>query len=118
MIREIFADFFKLRFLRVGQDFGDRFVTLERELETREGAYFAGPGFSLVDAVFGPVFRYFDRFDAIGNFGFFDAMPQVQAWRDALAARPSVKAAAHPDYACLLDDFLRARGSELSRRMA
>ena len=95
-----------------------RFVTLERELETREGPYFAGPAFSLVDAVFGPVFRYFDRFDAISDFAFLDNLPRVQAWRDALAARPSVKAAAHPDYARLLDDFLRARGSELSRRMA
>lgn len=95
----------------------ERFVTLERELDTREGPYFAGPDFSLVDAVFAPVFRYFDRFDTIGDFGFFDDLNKVPAWRGALAARPSVQAAAHPDYARLLDDFLKARRSELSRRM-
>lgn len=94
-----------------------RFVILECELETCDGPYFGGKGFSLVDAVFGPVFRYFDRFEAIGNFGFFDGLAKVQAWRAALAARPSVKTAAHPEYARLLDVFLKARGSELSRRM-
>jgi glutathione S-transferase len=94
-----------------------RLVTLEAELATREGPYFAGAGFSLVDAVFGPVFRYFDRFDAIEDFGFFDGLPRVSAWRAALARRPSVQAAAHADYAQLLDEFLRVRRSALSRRM-
>ncbi len=95
----------------------ERFATLEAELASREGPYFAGYAFSLVDAVFGPVFRYFERFDAIEEFGFFDGLPRVAAWRNALAQRPSVQAVAHPDYARLLDQFLMARGSALSRRM-
>jgi glutathione S-transferase len=39
-------------------------------LETRVAAapWFDGEAFSLVDAVFGPVFRYFDVFDTIGDF--------------------------------------------------
>jgi glutathione S-transferase len=39
-------------------------------LETRVAAtpWFDGEHFSLVDAVFGPVFRYFDVFDTIGEF--------------------------------------------------
>ena len=74
----------------------ERFATLERELEGRSGPYFDGAAFSLVDAVFGPVFRYFDRFEAIDDFGFFEGLPRVRAWRQALAARPSVQAAAHP----------------------
>jgi glutathione S-transferase len=45
-----------------------RFVQIEAALG--EGAYFAGDSFSMVDAVFGPVFRYFDVFDAICDFGF------------------------------------------------
>jgi len=95
-----------------------RFVTLEAELAPSDGPYFAGAEFTLVDAVFGPVFRYFDRFDAIEDFGFFNSLPRVAAWRGALAQRPSVKAAAHTDYARLLDAFLKARNSALSRRMA
>jgi glutathione S-transferase len=83
-----------------------------------EGPYFAGERFSIVDAVFGPAFRYFDLFDAIGDFGFWEGLPKVQRWRLALAMRPSVAQAVRPDYRDLLGKFLSARGSALSRRMA
>lgn len=83
-----------------------------------EGPYFAGECFSIVDAVFGPAFRYFDLFDAVGNFGFWDGLPKLQHWRRALAMRPSVAEAVRPDYPELLGKFLLARSSALSRRMA
>jgi glutathione S-transferase len=82
-----------------------------------EGPYFAGEAFSFVDAVFGPVFRYFDVFDSIGEFGFWNGAPKVQHWRRALALRPSVTQAVRSDYAELLVEFLVARRSALSRRM-
>src|SRR3954470_18066260 len=63
-----------------------------------EGPYFAGARFSLVDAVFAPIFRYFDVFDAYGDLGIFAVTPKVRAWRDELAQRPSVKTAVGPDY--------------------
>lgn len=81
------------------------------------GPYFDGERFSIVDAVFGPAFRYFDTFDAIGDFGFWEGVPKVRGWRQALAIRPSVAAAVRPDYPERLRQFLRARGSALSRRM-
>jgi glutathione S-transferase len=83
-----------------------------------EGPYFAGEAFSMVDAAFGPVFRYFDVFDALGEFGFWEGLPKAQRWRRALAARPSVADAVRPDYTKLLRSFLLARGSALSLRMA
>ena len=83
-----------------------------------EGPYFAGERFSMVDAVFGPVFRYFDVFDGIGDFGVFRDTPKVTAWRDALAQRRSVRNAVLPEYADLLRTFLQQRGSALSGRMA
>ena len=70
--------------------------------------------FSLVDAVFGPVFRYFDTFDTIGDFGILAGKPKVAAWRRRLAARPSVAGAVSPDYPARLAAFLRARGSYIS----
>lgn len=82
-----------------------------------EGPYFAGESFSIVDAVFAPVFRYFDVFDAIGDFGLRDGLPKLQRWRHALASRPSVRQAARPDYPQLLVRFLLARRAALSRRM-
>jgi glutathione S-transferase len=80
------------------------------------GPYFDGSRFSLVDAVFGPVFRYFEVFEEIDNFGFFDGLPKVLAWRVQLAQRPSVRQAADARYPTLLRDFLRARNSALSAR--
>ena len=96
-----------------------RFQQLESSLSP--GPFFNGPDFSIVDAVFGPVFRYFDVFDAIGglgDFGFFVGMPNVSAWRVALAQRTSVSAAVEQDYPAKLRAFLLARQSALSRRIA
>lgn len=93
-----------------------RFAQLEGVVDAH-GPYFAGASFGMVDAVFAPVFRYFEVFGALGIGGFFDAMPRVLAWRDALARRESVRAAVSEDYAQLLTQFLRDRGAEISRRI-
>ena len=93
----------------------DKFTRLEAELG--DGPWFAGGRFGLVDAAFGPVFRYFDSFDRIGDFGILDGLGAVAAWRRALAARPSVAGAVTPDYPARLARFLRRRDSHLSRLM-
>ena len=92
-----------------------RFAQLE--LALAPGPYFAGESFGMVDAAFGPVFRYFDVFEAIGEFGFWDGLPKVRRWRHALASRPSVAEAVRPDYPRLLHRFLLARRTALTRRM-
>ncbi len=79
--------------------------------------WFDGDRFSLVDAAFGPVFRYFDAFDRIGDFGILDDRPKIHAWRAALAARPSVANAVGDDFDERLMDFLRRRNSWLSGLM-
>jgi glutathione S-transferase len=94
-----------------------RFAQVESELSAG-GPYFDGARFSVVDAVFAPVFRYFDAFEAIGEASFFTDTPRVRAWRAALATRASVRDAVTPDFSQRLLAFLRARSSELSRRMA
>src|ERR1700737_288463 len=85
-------------------------------LEARVAAdpWFDGAEFSLVDAVFGPVFRYFDVFDEIADFGILASKPKIARWRNSLAARPSVRAAVSADYPALLRDFLDRRNSWLS----
>ena len=70
------------------------------------GPFFAGEAFSLVDAVFAPVFRYFDLFDELTEHGIFRDVPKVRAWRGELAKRPSVRTAVDPDYPQLLRAFL------------
>jgi len=89
-------------------------------LETRVAAspWFDGEHFSLVDAVFGPVFRYFDVFDEIGDFGMLAGKPNLARWRNSLAARASVRLAVSADYPALLRDFIERRQSWLSRLQA
>ncbi|SEB86593.1 glutathione S-transferase family protein [Bradyrhizobium erythrophlei] len=70
------------------------------------GPFFAGDKFSLVDAVFAPVFRYFDLFDQLTDLAVFTHTPKVRAWRSALAQRPSVRSAVSPEYPALLHAFL------------
>ena len=97
-------------------DIRSRLVQVEAALG--EGPYFAGESFSIVDAAFWPAFRYFDVFDSIDDFGFWSDLPKVVRWHRALATRPSVADASHKEYWDLLRQFLLARQSALSRRMA
>lgn len=82
-----------------------------------DGPYFDGGGFSLVDAAFAPVFRYFAAFDRIGDFGNLADLPKTARWRKTLAQRPSVRAAAPQDYDDLLWAFLGRRPSHLAALM-
>ena len=84
-----------------------RFEQLEAALG--EGPYFSGGDFSIVDAVFAPVFRYFDVLDDLLDFGFFNGLPKLTAWRHALAQRPSVQDAVDSGYAARLRTFLVAK---------
>lgn len=93
----------------------DRLATLFARLEGELGAgpYFGGRDFSLVDAVFGPVFRYFDVFERYGELGIFAHTPKVRQWRSALAARPSIQTAVGPGYGEKLHRFVIARKGRL-----
>lgn len=87
---------------------------LERlEATLGDGPYFAGSSFSLVDAVFAPVFRYFEVFDAISDSRVFDGKPRLNAWRQALAARASVRNAVVPEYPQHLMAFLQKHQAHL-----
>lgn len=100
---------------RAADDIHRRFRQVEAVLHAPP--YFDGERFCIVDAVFAPVFRYLDVFERIGEFGLLDGLPNVQAWRAALALRPSVQAAVSPRYPELLLAFLARRGLALSARM-
>src|SRR5579871_6031461 len=89
-----------------------RFARLEARVVA--APWFDGDSFSLVDAVFGPVFRYFDVFDEIGDFGILTGKPKLARWRQNLAVRPSVRSAVGSDYPALLRDFIERRRSHLS----
>lgn len=94
----------------------ERFGHLEGVLA--QGPYFGGADFSLVDAAFGPVFRYLDLFDAHGVHAVPADAHKVAAWRAALASRPSVAGAVAADYPQRLRDFILRRGGVLAQILA
>lgn len=76
-----------------------------------DGPYFAGTAFGLVDTVYGPIFRYFDLFDRLGEFGVLSGLPKLASWREALRMRPSVAGAVSADYEDRLYAFLERKRS-------
>jgi len=102
-------------FERKRQMLAEKFARLDRVLGS--GPFFAGARFSLVDAAFAPVFRYFDVFDAIADLGILRAKPRVDGWRRTLAERPSVRSAVASDYPKRLRQFLVAQDSHLRHMM-
>jgi glutathione S-transferase len=88
-----------------------KFARVEAALGT--GPFFAGEMFSLVDAVFAPIFRYFDVFDEFTDLAVFKDTSKLRKWRAELAKRPSVKAAVGADYPQLLRAFLARHNAHL-----
>lgn len=78
-----------------------------------DGPWFAGAAFSVVDATFATIFRYFEVFDRIADLGILDGMPRLSAWRAGLAERPSVRGAVVADYHQRLHAFLDRAGGVL-----
>lgn len=102
-------------FVAEADKLADLFARVEEALNT--GPYFEGIEFSLVDAAFGPVFRYFDVFDEIRDFGILNGLPRLAEWRSTLAARSSIKQAVSVDYSDRLRVFLIDRQSHITGLM-
>lgn len=85
--------------------FRERLQRLEAILG--DGPYFGGAAFGMVDAVFAPLFRYFDIIDPAASQSIFENLPRIAAWRAMLAARQSVLDAVGGDYAERFRQHLR-----------
>lgn len=91
----------------------EKFARLESRLVA--APWFDGEDFSVVDAVFAPVFRYFDTIDEIGDFGILADKPKIARWRKSLRERPSVRDAVSAEYPALLRAFMKKYNSHLSQ---
>lgn len=89
--------------------FRERLGKIETELGI--GPFFSGEKFGMVDAVYAPLFRYFDVIEKTVADQIFDGLPRVSAWRAALADRASVKDAVVEDYAARFQKHLRQQGA-------
>jgi len=91
------------QFVEAAEALYDRLAMLDAELK---GPWFDGDDFGLVDAAFGPVFRYFSVFEQAAGWSPLKVHPRLAAWADTLMARPSIGAAVGADYARLLTAFV------------
>lgn len=102
-------------FDRKRRDLQNKFRLIDREIA---GLFFAGDTFHLIDGVWGTIFRYFDTFDQIGDFGIMTGLPKVEQWRKKVSQRPSVVHAPPEGYPERLKQFLWARNSILSGKIS
>lgn len=92
-----------------------KFERLEAELG--DGPFFHGTSFRIIDAIYAPIFRYFEVFEIIAPMRPFADLPRLSAWRDALSRRPSVKQAVVNDYAERLIAFVAKHDGVLAKAM-
>ncbi|HID48233.1 MAG TPA: glutathione S-transferase family protein [Chromatiales bacterium] len=93
----------------------DRFDILEEQLAHRP--YFNGKAFSLVDAVYAPIFRAYEVMNKYFEFDFLEDIPAVLQWWQALLQRASVQQSVPADYIPEMTAYLKRQDSVLSRYM-
>lgn len=102
----------KTSFQSIHTEIQGKFQFIEKELSGK--SFFSGEIFHLIDAVYGPIFRYFKVFDSFTELNTFAHLPKCQLWRKALSQRKSVKHAVSENYSALLIQFLINRDSYIS----
>lgn len=105
----------KRKFLEQGELIKKKLQRLESELVmvNWEGPYFNGEKYCMVDAVFAPVFRYFDLFDKLTEDNLFVSKEHVSTWRKHLSERDSSKVVVGKNYLSELSEFVRNKASYL-----
>ncbi len=88
-------------------DIKTAFSSIEKQIAL---PYFDGDNFSMVDAVYAPIFRYFDVFESKLGLDFnsliFSQFVNISQWRSQLRQRPSVVSAVAQDYDERLVEFV------------
>ena len=93
------------RFKHLSNILMDRFEVLEEEIS--DDTYFNGETFSMIDAVYAPIFRYHNRIAQYKDFGFFDDAPKIKIWGDKLLERSSVIKSVPDTYEQDMTDYVK-----------
>ena len=93
----------------------DHFDVLEDEISDAD--YFNGSDFSMIDAIYAPIFRYHKRISDYEDYGLFEDAPRVKAWGERLLERPSVINSVPESYDEGVTKFLKKQNSILGNAM-
>ena len=93
----------------------DRFEILEEEMP--EGEYYNGADFSLIDAVYAPLFLYLEQIEKYKDYELFEGAPNVKAWGQRLLQRPSVINSVPESYQADITAYLTGLDSILGKEI-
>jgi glutathione S-transferase len=120
---ELFADLYRLSLAGEPPEFDqscrearEKLERLEEQL--REGPFFNGQKFALVDAAIAPAFMRIPLLEEFRPLGLLDRLPKVQRWSEALLGRDSVRTSVVPEFPDLFREYLAAGGGYLARGAA
>ena len=100
-------------------DIKAKLTILEGELaKNKSGDFFAGEKFSTVDAVYAPIFRYFDMFEKELDLDIVGDLKRVKKWQTALSNSASVKAVVAPNFSELLKQFIVKFNGVMGQKLA
>ncbi len=92
------------------------FGRLEGALEKQgSGPYFNGARYALVDAGYAPFLQRYLYLDGIRKIGKLKKYPRLQAWANALIARPSTHSFPPAEFEQMYREQIRGRGVHLSQ---
>lgn len=93
------------RFKHLKNTLMDRFEVLEDEFAG--DSFFNGDHFSMIDAVYAPVFRYHQRIAGYKDYGLFEDAPNIKAWGNRLMQRPSVISSVPDSYDSDMTNYIK-----------
>jgi len=93
----------------------DRFEILEEEMP--EGEYYNGADFSIIDAVYAPLFLYLEQIEKYKDYELFADAPNVKAWGQRLLQRPSVINSVPESYQADITAYLTGLDSILGKEI-
>lgn len=94
----------------------DYFEILEEEF--KNGEFFNGADFAMIDAVYAPLFRYHQRIAKYKDYEIFEDAPNVKAWGDRLLERASVVNSVPESYEEDITKFFKNLDSILSKEIS
>jgi glutathione S-transferase len=94
-----------------------RLARLDQE---KPGEWLSGDGarFGLADVAIAPLFTRFAYLARLNGYNFLSAYPRLQAWSDALLARPAIKGSVTDDFDQVMLEMLTKRNAWLLRSVA
>ncbi|PCI86015.1 MAG: glutathione S-transferase [Hyphomicrobiales bacterium] len=107
------------KFNQIGQELAAKLSMVEAELaKNKSGDFFAGETFSTVDAVYAPLFRYFDLIESETDISIIADLENVGKWRKALRERSSVQAVVASNFSQLLKQFMVKFNGVMGQKLA